>query len=133
MPVERDLRRLLASLEPVERSGEFVYVLIDGHSLLGGVDPQATVREDEGLSVVLRREQADQLGLDYDYVAGWITLRVHSALDAVGLTAAVSTKLAEGGLSCNVIAGFGHDHLLVDSDKVTEAIALLSELSAAGN
>jgi hypothetical protein len=126
---ERDLARLLASLEPAQRAGTFVFALIDDEALLGAVTPDAMVREDEGLAVVLRREQADQLGIAYDYVAGWITLRVHSALDAVGLTAAVSTALADADLSCNVIAGYHHDHLLVPADRVAEALAMLSDLS----
>jgi hypothetical protein len=126
---ERDLARLLASLEPVQRAGTFVFALIDDEALLGAVAPDAMVREDEGLAVVLRREQADQLGIAYDYVAGWITLRVHSALDAVGLTAAVSAAFADADLSCNVIAGYHHDHLLVPADRVVEALAVLSGLS----
>jgi hypothetical protein len=128
MQGERDLGRLLASLEPVQRQGTFVFAVIDG-ALPSAVAPEATVREDEGLTVVLRREQADRLGIAYDYVAAWITLRVRSALAAVGLTAAVSTALAAAGLSCNVIAGYHHDHLLVPHDRAPEAIAVLSDLS----
>ena len=54
---------------------------------------------------------------------------MHSALDAVGLTAAVSTALADADLSCNVIASYHHDHLLVPADRGAEAIAVLSDLS----
>ena len=92
---------------------------------------EATIREPEGLTAVIRREHADALGLPYDYLAAWITLRVHSALDAVGLTAAVSTALADAGLSCNVLAGYYHDHLLVRADRAPEALKVLSELSHA--
>jgi hypothetical protein len=60
---ERDLARLLASLEPVQRAGTFVFALIDDEAVLEAVAPEATVRENEGLAVVLRREQADQLGI----------------------------------------------------------------------
>jgi uncharacterized protein len=126
---ERDLKRLLASLEPVQRAGRFVFAVVDDQASLKDLAPEATVREDEGLAVVLRHEQADRLGIAYDYVAAWITLRVHSALDAVGLTAAISTALADAGLSCNVIAGYHHDHLLVPADGAPEAITVLSDLS----
>ena len=129
MEGERDLERLLAVLEPVQRAGTFVVALVEDEALLAAVAPEATVREDEGLTVVLRREQADRLGIPYDYVAVWITLGVHSALDAVGLTAAISRALADAGLSCNVIAGYHHDHLLVPADRASEALAVLSELS----
>ena len=43
----------------------------------------------------------------------WITLRVHSALDAVGMTAAFSVALAVAGLSVNVVAGLHHDQVFV--------------------
>jgi len=67
---ETDLATLLASMEPVRRPGEFVYVLLED---VEGIEPEATVREEEGLSAVLPRDRADALGLDYDYVAAWIT------------------------------------------------------------
>ncbi|MGZ4179487.1 MAG: ACT domain-containing protein [Solirubrobacteraceae bacterium] len=126
---ERDVKQLLASLEPVQRAGEFVFAVVDDVALLEVVAAEATVREDEGPTAVLRRDEADRRGIAYDYVAAWITLRVHSALDAVGLTAAISTALADAGLSCNVIAGYHHDHLLVPADRAAEAIAVLSDLS----
>jgi uncharacterized protein len=126
---ERHLEQLLAYLEPVQRPGTFVFALLDGRTPPEGVVPEACVREDEGLSVVLRREHADQLGIAYDYVAAWITLAVHSSLDAVGLTAEVSKALADQGLSCNVIAGYHHDHLLVPVDRASDALVALTELS----
>lgn len=78
-----------------------------------GLEPFATVDEDEGLTLVLARSQADRAGLAYGYLAARVTLQIHSVLAAVGLTAALSTRLAEAGISCNVIAGYHHDHLLV--------------------
>ena len=129
MSGETDLATLLASMEPELRPGEYVYVVVDD---LDGVEPEATVREPEGLSAVLARERADALGLPYDYVAAWITLRVHSALAAVGLTAAVSRALAQAGLSCNVIAGYHHDHLLVPAGRGEKAVAVLRRLSSRG-
>jgi uncharacterized protein len=126
---ERDLQTLLASIEPERRPGSFVFAVVRDESVLADVAPEATVREQEGLTVVLPRERADALGLPYDYLAAWITLRVHSALDAVGLTSAVSRALADAGLSCNVLAGYHHDHLLVPAERGDEAIELLRELS----
>lgn len=86
----------------------------------------ATIVEDEGATAVLRREDADEAGLPYDFVGAWITLTVHSALDAVGLTAAVAAKLAEAQIACNVLAGAFHDHLLVPADRGDEALRILS-------
>lgn len=120
---------MLATMRPELRPGEFVFAVVEDPAALGAVEPLATVREDEGLTVVLAREQADALGLSYDYVAAWITLRVHSALDAVGLTGAFSGALAEAGLSCNVIAGYHHDHLLVPAEQAETALSVLDALS----
>ena len=129
MSGERDMEILLRSADPEVRPGIFVFVVAHDEALLDQLDPEATIRESEGLTAVVRRERADALGVPYDYLAAWITLRVHSALDAVGLTAAVSSALARAGISCNVIAGYHHDHLLVPADRAADALEVLSGLS----
>ncbi len=129
---EKDLRTLVATMKPFRRDGEFVYVLWPhGKALTGRIE--AAVREAEGLTVVMPRADADTLGVRYDFVAAWITLEVHSALEAVGLTAAVSAALTEAKISCNVLAGFHHDHLLVpvaDADRALETLHELAEDAA---
>jgi hypothetical protein len=90
---------------------------------------EAAVREAEGLTVVLPRAEADSLGLSYDFVGAWITLEVHSALEAVGLTAAVSRALTEARISCNVLAGFHHDHLLVPVAEAARALEVLANFA----
>ena len=42
-----------------------------------------------------------------------ITLTGHSALDGVGLTAAVASALADAEIPCNMVAAFHHDHAFV--------------------
>ena len=61
-----------------------------------------------------------------------ITLTVHSALEGVGLTAAVAGALAQAGIACNVVAGYHHDHLFVPWDRREEALAILQRLSQSG-
>lgn len=130
MTGETNLQALLATLHPVLRDGEYVYVLWPhGRPLEPGI--QAAVREAEGLTVVLPRATADSLGLPYDFVAAWITLEVHSELEAVGLTAAVGKALTDARISCNVLAGFHHDHLLVPVADAPRALEVLHEVSAA--
>ncbi|MFK0003272.1 N-acetyltransferase [Paenarthrobacter sp. NPDC090522] len=127
MAGETDLQTLLGSMHPVMRDGDYVYALWPHGRPLEG-DVEAAVREAEGLTVVLRRAEAERLGLSYDFVAAWITLQIHSALEAVGLTAAVSAALTHAGISCNVLAGFHHDHLLVpatDAGRAMEVLHLL--------
>lgn len=118
------------SLQPELHPGRYVFVTVaEGVPL--GCAPVATMVEPEGLTLVLAQREADEAGLAYDYVAGWITLRVVSTLEEVGLTAAFSTRLAAEGISCNVIAGYHHDHLFVPYDRAVEAVALLAEVERA--
>lgn len=127
---ETSLPLLLRSLEPELRTGAFVFVDLPGTQALPDVEIEASVREPEGLSAVVRREVAEAHGLAYDYVAAWIILRVHSSLDAVGLTATVSAALAAAELSCNVVAGLRHDHLLVPYEDAERALSILRGLVA---
>ena len=87
------------------------------------------VAEAEGTTLGLPRERADELGLTYAFVASWITLRVHSALDAVGLTAAFAAALTDEGISANVVAGYFHDHLFVPEDRRDDAMRALRDLA----
>ncbi|MFE2444666.1 ACT domain-containing protein [Streptomyces melanosporofaciens] len=128
MTGESDLRKLLSGMRPELNPGRFVFTTVEG-GIPSGVTPVVTVAEDEGLTLVVPRAEADAAGLAYGYVAGWITLRVHSALEAVGLTAAVSRELADAGLSCNVVAGFHHDHLFVPYEDADRAVAVLESLA----
>lgn len=127
MPGITDLAELIRSMQPVRVPGEFVYVSLDRPD--PDLPAHAMVREAEAISYVLPRAEADDRGLAYDFVAAWITLQVHSALEAVGLTAAVSAALASAGISCNVLAGRVHDHLLVPQERVEEALAVLTALA----
>jgi hypothetical protein len=76
----------------------------------------------------LSTDQADSLGITYQDMWARITLRVHSSLHAVGLTAAVSSILATNGISANMVAGYFHDHLFVPIEQAIRALALLMEM-----
>jgi hypothetical protein len=84
--------------------------------------------EEEGATLVLRQDDADAAGLEYEGVFGWITLQIHTSLNSVGVTAVVAQALARVGLSCNVLAGFYHDHLLVPIEDVDAAVEVLGGL-----
>ncbi len=128
MSGETDLVKLLSSMSPQLRPGVFVFAAVDQWP--ADAEVLASVVEAEGISLVIAQQDADRLGLRYDFRAGWITLEVHSALAAVGLTAAVSTALATSGISCNVMAGYYHDHLLVPLDRVEQALTVLRDVAA---
>jgi N-acetylglutamate synthase-like GNAT family acetyltransferase len=118
----RDRRELLPELS------EEPYVFVTTAGPPPAVAMFAAILEDEGLTLVMTKADADRAGLPYSYVAGRITLRVKSALDEVGLTALVSRVLADADISCNVIAGSAHDHLFVDWPRRYYALDLLRQL-----
>ena len=129
MTSQRDLARLLATMTASAREGEYAFVTRASADPGLAVTASASVRETEGFTYVVPCAVADAHGLAYDFRAAWLTLDVHSALDAVGLTAAVSTALARHGIPCNVLAGFHHDHLLVAADRRDDALAVLADLA----
>ena len=126
---ETDLSMLLASLAPHLIDGDFVFCTIQGaeYGDFAELSPIASFLEAEGLTLLVDRENADKAGINYESIFKGITLSVHSSLEAVGLTAAVSSKLAERGISANVIAAYYHDHIFVQAEKADAAISALNE------
>ena len=92
-------------------------------------DAHALVTEGATTTVVLPVEAAERGGHRVDVRLAWLTLTVQSSLEAVGLTAHVSTRLAAEGIACNVLAGYHHDHLLVPADRAADAITALTSHS----
>ncbi len=129
MPAETDLTVLLRSLAPRRDAGSYVFVTLPVAP--ADVDAVATVREDEGVTLVVDRRTADEHGWDYGSVMARVTLTVYSALEAVGLTAAVASALARAGISANMVAGYHHDHVFVPLRDADQAVEVLSALSAA--
>ena len=130
MAGEKDLQKLLDSMSPVLRDGEYVFCTV-GDANYGDyaeAAPIASFTETEGLTLVLLKEAADSKGLPYQGIFRCITLGVHSSLQAVGLTAVVSNALAEKGISANIIAGYFHDHIFVESENTTDALGILLKL-----
>jgi hypothetical protein len=127
MPVA-DLSALLRSLEPRLQEGRYAFATLGPGGAPAPADVVASVREAEGLSVVVTEEVARRERLAVAFLAEWITLTVHSDLNAVGLTAAFARALADAGIGCNVIAGVHHDHLFVPAGRGLEAVAVLRAL-----
>jgi len=111
-----DLAGMLAGMAPKRDAQAWAFVVVEGAA---PEDAFAIIREDEGTTAIL----PDPAG---DFAR--ITLTVHSALDGVGLTAAVAGALAQRGIACNVVAGFHHDHLFVPRARAEEAMAALAAL-----
>ena len=123
-----DFATLLSNMTPALNPGRFAFVTLSPGSTLDLNSVVASIREPEGLSVVLPAQFALDQGLPVAFTAAWITLTVHSDLAAVGLTAAFSNALAQVGISCNVVAGTHHDHLFVPVEQAQMAMDALHAL-----
>ncbi|MDB5555491.1 MAG: ribonuclease [Rhizobium sp.] len=129
MAGETNLEKLLASMEPSLREGDFVFTTLPGKTVPAGLNPIGTFVEDEGLTLILPTEEARSADLVASNPMRCITLTVHSSLDAVGLTAAFAAELTAHGVSANVVAGFYHDHIFVGVDDAERAMMALRALS----
>lgn len=125
-----NLDELLRGLSPRLIDGEYVFCSVKNarYGDYADANPLATFAEEEGLTLVLHKDAAERSGLRYEGVFRCITLGVHSGLQDVGLTAAVSGKLAGHGISANVIAASFHDHVFVPSELADNAVGILLEL-----
>ncbi len=129
MSGETNLETLLRNMRPELNLGEYVFCMLDAKEQAFSLDPLCLFQEGEGTTVILSRERADAAGLSYAASFAWITLRVHSSLEAVGLTAAFSRALTEAGISCNVVAAYYHDHIFVPTRDAGRAMQVLKNLS----
>lgn len=116
-------------MTPKLNDGEYVFLTTDNINKINRNDTICEFKESEGTTIVIAKEKTDELNLSYEYIASWITLTIHSSLEAVGLTAIFSTELAKHNISCNIIAGYYHDHIFVDRKDADEAIKVLIKLS----
>lgn len=131
MTGETGLAILLRTLDPALDPVEYGFgVLESGAAPRAAIEPLCLFREDEGMTVIAAAEALDAAGIEQQ--RGWarITLRVHSSLQAVGLTAAVARVLADRGIGANVVAAYHHDHVFVPWDRRQDAMAALQECAA---
>lgn len=125
-----DLNTLLASMSPELMDGEFVFITVSGTLAdYAQYNPIAMFQEKEGLTLVLPVNDAKLGGFEFDGIYKQITLMVHSSLEAVGLTAAIATKLTANGINANVIAAYYHDHVFIQKDKADLALKALKEFT----
>jgi hypothetical protein len=129
MSGELNLNTLLKTMKPKLHIGEFVFCSLSNLTHINIEDVVLIFKEEEALTIIVKKEIADALNLAYSFVACWITLTVHSSLEAVGLTAAFSKALADNEISCNVVAAFYHDHIFVDKKNAEKAMAVLNSFS----
>jgi len=128
---ESDLLTLIAQMSPSLDDQVWAFVSVgDVSSDYLAEHALATFRETEGTTLIVPWERAEEFDVCSEPMAR-VTLNIHSSLEAVGLTAAVSQALASEAISANVVAGFYHDHIFVPQTAGERAVACLTLLSAA--
>lgn len=130
MSGEKDLEKLLKSMKPQHNSGDYVFCKVAKLENLDLNDIEMFFKEKEAITLILKKEIAEKLNLEYSVVMSWITLTVHSSLEAIGLTAAFSKALSENGISCNVVAAYYHDHIFVSTKDTKKAVEILNKFSS---
>ena len=129
MTGESELKSLLRNMQPVVVEGEYVFSSVQESQLDDLESPLMIFRENEGSTVIVTRAIAERNGFVFSSSWGLVSLSIHSDLEAVGFLAAITSYLAEAGISVNVVSAFYHDHLFVPYTCVDEVVALLSALS----
>ena len=127
----RDLTILLRSMRPRLHERAFAYCIVPPDRPWVHLDPIAMVLEREGRTLVIDEARALAAQLPIVLSVAWITLDVHSDLEAVGLTAAIAAALTGADISCNVVAGAHHDHLFVPFGSARAAMDALQRLQDA--
>lgn len=135
MSGQTNVNAMLRSLSVSVRPDKYVVVTLAPDAVVPGLSEgvAAVIDETEGPTVIATIERAEREGWPQEFIAAWLTLDVHSALEAVGLTAAFSRALGRAGIPCNVIAGFYHDHILVPHDKSEAAVEVIEALSGSSS
>ena len=128
-----DLSYLLKNLTPVISGEEYVFVSLLPHQVTASLADNALAmfKEEEGVTLILEKHAALCADLVFEGAYKCITCKVHSSLDAVGMTAAMSAALTHAGISANVVAAYYHDHIFVTSHKAELAIEALVVLGKA--
>ena len=126
---ETNLQKLLSGMKPKLNKGEYVYCTVASKNNAVQLDPLCVFAEEEGVTVILPKSKADAMNFSYSMTFAWITLSIHSSLEAVGLTSAVAKALTEANISCNVVAAYYHDHLFVSVQDATRAMNVLQALT----
>lgn len=130
MSGEKDLQQLLKTMKPEHNSGDYVFCKVETFEDINLDLVEMFFKEKEAITLILKKEIADNLKLEYSVIMSWITLTVHSSLEAVGLTAAFSKALSESEISCNVVAAYYHDHIFVNKKDTEKAMQILNSFSS---
>jgi hypothetical protein len=123
-----DISTLLKKMEPV--LSEKTYFICSTENPTQDLLSKSlgVFKENEGITLILEQKDIPQTPLKKSPPQALITLNVYSDLAAVGFLAAITSKLAENGISVNAISAYYHDHLFVPKEFGEKAVEILKTL-----
>ena len=132
MTKESSLQEILQQLEPALSTETFVYVGVSSQSLLKvlGYDPVAFFKEKEGITLIVRKEDADNNFLSYKHELCQIVFHAPFHFDCVGLTAIVTSALAKAGISVIPQLTVYNRSLYVKKEDAHTALEILKVMQA---
>lgn len=129
MAGEHDLATLISSMQPSLDPYTYVFATVSTRFDAAGISPRMIFQEKEGITLIMKQDEAEKANIPFEFPCRMITLNIHSALDAVGFLAAVTSRLASLGMGVNPVSGFYHDHLFIPADRADDAMKALIALS----
>lgn len=126
---EIDLDKLLKRMEPILHPEVYVFTTFKDGEVPTELDPIMMLKESEGITLIVTLYAAQNAEIPCEFQCRMITLNIHSALDAVGFMAKITSRLAELNMGVNPVAGFYHDHLFVPTNRAGDAMIALREWS----
>lgn len=129
MSGETNLDALLKTMTPELQPDVYVFVTLYNGTIPNDIKPRMIFQEPQGTTLILRKSEAQEAGLAYEFPCRMITLAVHSSLEAVGFMARITSALAKHDMGVNPVSGFFHDHLFVPEGREDDAMRVLREIS----
>src|SRR4051812_42080264 len=105
-----DLKQALISLKISCDDIEYGFASVADETAIEYERVLATFKENGRLAVIAPRAYLASKNIQSEGPYAKLTVDAHTSLELVGLTAVMATRLADHGISANVVAAFYHDH-----------------------
>jgi len=127
--MNRDLKEIIRTSSLIVHEGSFIYAKVKTVPVTG--KPFLISQDDDEITVVTKKQQISELDLikSNDTVRSLLEIKFSAdSPDAVGFLAAVSTALAEEGISISVVSTFSKDYLIVSNQDKEKAVEKLKNI-----
>lgn len=113
-----NLQEVLSSIKVSCDDVEYGFATVSAGTKISIEEVIGTFAESEGLTVIASKEYLADKKLPFEGPFAKLSIEVYTSLELIGLTAVLATRLAEQGISANVVAAYFHDHVLCSTKSV---------------